>query len=290
MFGILAVVGILFVGALLALLRVNERLTARMIAGTAGDAGARPGPAMAAYGHSSGAWRSYRSETALAPVAVQWGELLAPETPATIRIPTAQPEPEPTHSETRTPQRTPSIEADVAVPGLQAVATAIALAVGAGLLSWALAWSWKVPVVVLGLALAGGWLWRLGIADSLLWAVESFTGKDVDGDGVKGRPQMSFTLANPATARQTVAKEARQTADATRRAALLAFVDKCFMVGTSESAQGIAAGNRADYLTCRDALLALGVGRWKNPDKPKAGWELAVSRQRARQLVAKHTF
>jgi hypothetical protein len=172
------------------------------------------------------------------------------------------------------------------------VATGLAVALGVGLLAWALGWSWRVPVAVLGLALAGSWLWRLGVADSLLWAVESFTGKDLDNDQHVGRPQIAFTLANPATARQTVAQEVRAATASQAQVDLLAFVDRCFMVGTAEGKHGVTAAgpDRVAYLAKRDALLGLGVARWKNPERPKAGWEMACSRRRARQLVEKHTF
>jgi len=239
--------------------------------------------------------RPYRSEAALGPVL--WrddGELLPaiPE-PPTVRI-GGRPEPEPAaaSSETWTPQRTPSIEADVAVPGLQAVLTAGAAAICAGLLAWALGWSWRVPVVVGALTLAGSWLWRLGVVDRLLWTVESFTGKDVDGDGVTGRPQVSFTLANPGQARQTIAKEVRAAAASAEQAELLQFVDTCFMRGTAEGKHGVTAAgpDRTAYLAKRAALLNLGVARWKNPARPRAGWCMACSRQRARQLVTKHVL
>jgi hypothetical protein len=237
--------------------------------------------------------RQYRNEAALGPVL--WrddGELLPalPE-PATVRIP-ASPEPEPATSENWTPVRTPTIESDFAVPALQAVATGLAVAICVGLLSWAFMWSWRVPVAVVGLALAGSWLWRLGVADSLLWQIESLTGRDVNGDGVTGRPAVSFTLANPVAARQTVAKEARQTAQSAEQAELQRFVDTCFMLGTAEGKHGVrAAGpDRIAYLAKRDALLGLGVAKWKNPERPKAGWVMACSRQRARQLVAKHVL
>jgi hypothetical protein len=228
---------------------------------------------------------------ALAPV--QWrddGELL-PAIP-TVRIPTAQPEPEPAYSETRTPQRTPGIESDVAVPGLQAILTAVALAICAGLLAWAFAWSWRVPVAVLGLALAGAWLWRLHLVDSLLWAVESFTGRDLDQDQHVGRPQVSFTLANPGQARAAVAQETRQTAQSAEQAELGSFLDRCYMVGCGEPAHNVKASGpaRVAYTAKRDALMSLGLAVWKNPGNHRAGWKLTASRQRARQILQKHVL
>jgi len=155
-----------------------------------------------------------------------------------------------------------------------------------------LGWSWRVPVVVGALTLAGSWLWRLGVVDRLLWTVESFTGKDVDGDGVTGRPAISFTLANPGQARQDVAREVRQTAQSAEQAELLQFVDACFMKGCGEHAHGVKASGpaRQAFIAKRDALMALGVAGWKFPGNPKGGWKLLVSRQRARQLLQKHVL
>lgn len=309
MYGILAIGILVFVGILALLTWWNEKTMARALAPyLASTRAERPelpalpmtfyGGPVGAVGHSTAStghsMRQYRTEAALAPV--QWhdnGELLPalPE-PPTIRI-GGRPEPEqPTTAENWTPARTPALESDFLVPGAQAVATALAAGICAGLLAWALGWSWRVPVAVLGLALAGGWFWRLGIADSLLWQLETWSGRDLDNDNHVGRPQVSFTLANPATARQAVAKETRQAAQTEAQAELLAFVDRCFMAGTAEGKHGVkAAGpDRTIYLAKRDVLLSLGVARWKNPERPRAGWELACSRQRARQVVSKHVL
>lgn len=215
------------------------------------------------------------------------GEVLPPDV---IRIPAAQPEPPPTLHETRTPRREPSLEPDVIVPGLQAVLTAATAALGAALLAWAWGWSWRVPIVVLALALFGAWAWRLRLADGLLWQIERWADYDLNGDGVTGKPSVSFAVVNPAQARAEVAQETRQATESAARATLLRFVDTCFVMGTSESAQGIAAGDRADYVRSRDVLLSLGAAKWKNPRRPKAGWVMAVSRERARQIVTKHVL
>jgi hypothetical protein len=89
-----------------------------------------------------------------------------------------------------------------------------------------------------------------------------------------------------------VAQENRKAADDTKRQELLAFVDRCFMAGCSEAAHGITAGgpDRRAYLERRDALLALGVASWRNAEKPRAGWKMAVSRFKARELIARHVI
>ncbi len=194
--------------------------------------------------------------------------------------------------EKRTPHRTPSMEADFFVPALQAGMTAFAAGMGAGLMAWALAWSWRVPVAVCGAVFVCSWLWRLRIVDGLLWTVESIIRRDVDGDGQVGAPapQHAYTLANPAEARSTVAQTARQQAESTRRAELLAFVHTCATHGTSERAHGVKATgpDREKYLAHRDALLALGVAQWRNADRPKAGWLLATDEEHATAVISRH--
>lgn len=194
--------------------------------------------------------------------------------------------------ETRTARRVPGMESDVLVPLSQAAITAVAVAIAAGLVSWAADWSWRVPVVAFALALVLGWLWRLRLVDRLLWQIETWTDHDIDGDGAKGRPTVSYAVANPGQARSVVARENRQEAEDAERAALLAFVDKCFISGCGEHAHGVKASGpaRADYVARRDTLLSLGVAAWRFPGNPRGGWTMTCSRQRARQLVEKHVL
>ncbi len=225
---------------------------------------------------------------------VPWnGAELLPADGSTPIVRIGQPDPPPPRvHETKTPRREPKLEGDVFVPGLQAVFTALAGGIMAALLALAFGWSWKVPVVILALALAGAWLWRLRVVDSLLWTIETWVDQDLNGDNLVGRPAVAFTLANPAQARQAVTAENRQAAESAERVALLAFADACFVKGTSEGSHGITASgpDRDEYTKKRDALLSLGVARWKNPARPKAGWLMAVSRQRAHGIIGRHVL
>ena len=114
-----------------------------------------------------------------------------------------------------------------------------------------------VAVVFVGV-LALAWVWRLGVVDSLLSVVERIV-QDVDDD--EPTDDSGHLMAVQAdAARQSVATETRQrTADA-RLLWLIAFVAKCYTVGTSESAQGIKPGDRVRYLEARDLLFRLGSG------------------------------
>lgn len=201
-----------------------------------------------------------------------------------------RPAPQPAQHESREARREPKLETDVAVPLAQAAITAFAIGIPAALLAWALAWGWRVPVVVFALALAVGWLWRLRLVDKLLWNVETWVDRDLDGDGVKGKPIASYTVLQPAAARAEVARETRTAEADGARAALLEFIDRCFVKGTSEAAHGVKATgpDRAEYTRKRDVLLSLGAACWRNPQRPRAGWRMCVSRQKARQLVEKH--
>ena len=90
--------------------------------------------------------------------------------------------------ELRRPARTPGIASDFAVPALQAVATAIAGAVVAGV--GVMLWGWHCAPCPwrLRLTFAVAWLWRLRLADTLLWEIETLTGYDVNHDGKIGAP------------------------------------------------------------------------------------------------------
>lgn len=234
-------------------------------------------------GLATGPELRYLYDGDLLPMRINDGAELLPALPETLPAP---------QIETRTAQRAPSRESDLVVPAGQAVMLALAVLVGGGALALALGLSGRLVLAAFGVALIGGWFWRLRVADGLLWAVETIVGQDLDHNGTVGKPQHAFTVLQPAAARETVARETRQTAASTEHAALLAFVDKCYIRGTSEAAHGVKATgpDRAEYVAKRDVLLSLGVAAWRNPDKPKAGWQMAVSRQRARQLVEKHVL
>lgn len=194
--------------------------------------------------------------------------------------------------EKRSLQREPSIEADFLLPVLQAFGIASSVLILSALAALVLDWTWKVPAIGFGLALAYMLIARLRHMDSLLWATETITGHDLNGDGHTGQPAQAFTLANPAQARQTAAQAAATTESAAAHAELLAFVHRCYVTGTAETAHGVKASgpDRQTYTRQRDVLLNLGIATWKNPARPKAGWKMAVSYARAQELIARHVL
>lgn len=193
--------------------------------------------------------------------------------------------------ERRSLQREPSVESDFILPFLQSVGMAWAALVLSGLLAWAMGWPWKVPAVTFGLVLALALVARLRFMDSLLWSVETLTGHDMNGDGKVGQPA-AFTLANPAQARRTAAQDVDATAQAAQRAELLAFLHRCYQMGTGERSHGVRASgsDREAYVRQRDVLLNLGIARWKRDGRPRAGWVMAVSHQRALDIIGRHVL
>lgn len=194
--------------------------------------------------------------------------------------------------EVRRPARSLSFEADVKVPFAQAALTAIAVGVCTAFVAWALGWSWRAVAVAFGLALALGWFWRLRLADALLWEVERLTGHDFNGDGHTGQPATRPVLLNAWEARQEAAQVVTDEGAQSERAALVAFLNRCYVVGCSESAHGVKASgpDREAYVRNRDLLLSLGIAAWKNPARPRAGWQLVVSHAKAADLIARHTL
>jgi|GEM_PF-1377682 len=270
------------VGAAL-FLAVNARIARHMLA----DEFTRP-----VNGETRGTWRAYRDEAdvALTPSWRTRGELLEPETGPVLYI-GGRSRP-PLATETWTPARTPALESDVAVPAAQALITALVAAICMALLTWAVGWSWRVPVAILALALTGAWLWRLAKTDALLWTVEGLTGVDLNRDGNIGRPERTFIVANPDQARAAVTREAQQAARSEEQAELLAFLDRCYLLGTGEHAHGVRASGpeRRRYVAARDTLMRLGLAEWKSPGNPRAGWQLTASRHRARQIIEQHVL
>jgi hypothetical protein len=201
---------------------------------------------------------------------------------------------EPWTVQTLKPHRDPTPAADVAVPALQATITAT---VGALLLLaialLAMRAPWQDALRAGGLAwaalLAGAWLWRLHVVDGILQEIERIIGRDLTGDGMIGRAPHTVLL-DPDQARHTIEAQRREAQDAGELAALLAFVDKCFVSGTSERAHGAKPNTtaREQYIAHRDTLLRLGLAAWRNEDRPTAGWILTTSRQKAHQVIAAH--
>ncbi len=87
-----------------------------------------------------------------------------------------------------------------------------------------------------------------------------------------------------------MAREVVQHDTDARQAALLAFVDRCYLSGCSEGAHGITASGpeRDNYVACRDVLFSLGLAEWKNPHRAKSGWQMTTDPATCKAIIASH--
>ena len=224
----------------------------------------------------------------------QQGELLPPESPPTIRIRLNEGQdvssaPTGTH-EIQTPVGAARVETHVTVPVAQAAITAGAALILAAVAAWTFGWHIRAVLGAFALVLLAAWLWRLDKADRLLWQVETFTGWDINNDGVRGKPK-GTVLVNAATARATADHLAQSSALSDEQQALVAFLRRCYSRGTTERAHGVTATGpgRAAYVKHRDTLLGLGIAGWKH-EHHRDGWELRVAYDEAVKLLAGHTL
>lgn len=210
-----------------------------------------------------------------------------------ISLPARTPLADPvTEREVRRPHRQPSLESDVAVPALQAGLTAISMAIGAGMLCIAMRWPARYVAIAFGVTLACAWLWRMRIVDALLWEVERIVGRD-HAAPARSPAEHEPIVVNSWQARQEVRELQAADAGQRDRQALVAYLHRCYVAGTSEKAHGISRGSGAErdnYIRQRDVLLELGIAQWRNPARPSAGWKIVVSHQKALALLAKHTL
>jgi hypothetical protein len=195
---------------------------------------------------------------------------------------------EPFVIESTVPVRDSRLEADVFVPALQTLITTVVVGIGLALLAIVFNWSGNVPAFGAAATLIGMWVWRILRSDRLMWRREKITGRDINGDGSVGRPDAP-TLLNPQQSRRTVEQNALED-NRTDVPRMLAFAAACQAYGTSEAAQGIRPNTRErdNYVECRDALLQLGLARWKNENNHAAGWELVLGPEETAVLIRKH--
>jgi hypothetical protein len=104
-------------------------------------------------------------------------------------------------------------------------------------------------------------------ARGTLQALERWARVDLNGDGVVGTPQERIVLVNAARGVPPVPEDAR-------RQQLIYFV-KGYAVNTSERRWLPELGE--EYAEFRDQLIKAGWGRWKHPNAPQQGWELAAT-------------
>lgn len=179
------------------------------------------------------------------------------------------------------PARPAGIVADVLVPMLQAgitgglLASVVVITIGAvaDLDGGVLLQAWA------GLALAVcAVVWSLLLADTrrLLWAAERLTGRDLNNDGMTGKPAERLVVVNA----DKSGRAADQVENTERRSAFVRFVVAIPARGTAARVWEPDLG-RARYQEYRDVLIRLGWARWLSLDgagKPneRKGWALMV--------------
>ncbi len=192
------------------------------------------------------------------------------------------------------PARAASVQADVQVPALQAAVTG--LFVGAGFFIGALwltiakGWAWYIPPSAGALAwlATAGLMWSNLLTDSraLLRKVESYVGRDLDGDGKVGPPETVSIRV------EAVEEKGHTTYDILHNRAELARVFTALEAGRIAriSRPALMEIGISDH-AARVILNELKAGAFIDyPSGPTAGAELtargrALSRKLARELI-----
>lgn len=113
--------------------------------------------------------------------------------PWTVGAPTAAADFAGYDYEKRAPAREPNLQADVLVPAAQSLLTGLALGVptsaGMGLLGYEFNAALLTGAGLALAATAATWLIKMDLHSRLLWAIETATGHDLDGDNQTGPPE-----------------------------------------------------------------------------------------------------
>lgn len=183
--------------------------------------------------------------------------------------------------ERRSPARSATFQADVAVPLAQSVITGLLLG-SAGVMI-----ADTAKGIAFGLACACAmWLILTEQHRQLLWNKETWTGADLDGDGVVGKPQ-------------TTRVEISETDGKYRR--LINLDVDIPLQKLVKFAQGVQRGKSlserewtgtgrlfsdTEFEELRDELMARQYARWRNPSHHKQGWVLTGQGKKVMRQLA----
>ena len=118
-----------------------------------------------------------------------------------------------------TPHREPNAGSDLLVPLGQAIVSALVAALLAGVLAAIAGRDDALRIVggVFVVTLAGAWLWRLGVVDSLLHVIETITQNLDDADEPETEDPAHTMLENPGQARGRPPRSSTNTLARSRR-------------------------------------------------------------------------
>jgi len=178
-----------------------------------------------------------------------------------------------------TPARQASLAADVGVPVLQSLITGALTGAVVTFLAYQLAPGLDASPFVMwasvSLAIStASWLVLLRETRALLWTAEMKSGRDLDGDGVVGKPSERVIVLNGSKITVPETPKPQETSG------FELFVRGLAIKGTAERGWTDIGSKR--YAEYRDLLLDHGLARWNSygvngkPNKTQ-GWELTTS-------------
>jgi len=204
---------------------------------------------------------------------VPWADAAQQQPPAGLHIPAG------VESEHSMPARPADLVADLIVPIGQAAVTGLLLGTAGALATTHWHWFdydgefWPLWSGMFLATTAVAWLILLLESRRLLWAIETITGLDLDGDNHRGEPQPQdrIIIVNGRPASLANRELQKQTL-------LVSFVARLPIKGTGSRVWDDELG-RDVYNEFRDALMAGGWADWKSyradgTPHERGGWEL----------------
>lgn len=161
----------------------------------------------------------------------------------------------------------PTVQSNVVVPFLQAVATALASAFVLTPVAVVAGWPWWVVLIGGGVVFALAWLMLVGMFNGLLRSVEKIKAAEpVAAETPRAVTRLSITLPDSGYREDQVDSTAEKIITVSRRViAGLPFSERA-LVGT-------VLQNRDEYLAMREDLFRLGWLKWKDERNHRAGIE-----------------
>lgn len=183
--------------------------------------------------------------------------------------------------ERRSPARSATFQADVAVPLAQSLITGLFFG-SAGV---------AVVDVATGLAFGLGcagicWLILTDQHRRLLWNIETWTGADLDGDGETGKPQTTRIEIDVTDGQQRQLINLDTDIPLEKQIKFAKGVQRGKPLTEREWTGAGRLFTDAEFEELRDALMARGLAKWKNSRHRKQGWILTGRGEKVMQRLA----